>query len=212
VLNYGCQLWFTGKQKKLIKKLQVIQNEAIRVISGAFRTSPREQLHQLLSILPVDLRLTMLTQNTAGYQRIGTRHNRTTSLSPLQIAAGLTPRSVRLQREPPPKAREWAHSQTYRASPPGMAEYNGSRNRKTGTTLKPPELSQASAKRAERPTSSATVPSRIKIVKMATIRGRVSSHLSLRTQMEAHRKNLRRDGNRERCRPPLHYPSFRRTY
>ena len=65
VLTYGCQLWFTGKQKMLVKKLQVVQNEAIRVIAGAFRTAPCEPLHQLLSILPMDLRLTMLTQNTA---------------------------------------------------------------------------------------------------------------------------------------------------
>ncbi|KAI0262661.1 hypothetical protein BGY98DRAFT_1086401 [Russula aff. rugulosa BPL654] len=28
VLTYGCQLWFTGKQVTLVKKLQVVQNEA----------------------------------------------------------------------------------------------------------------------------------------------------------------------------------------
>jgi len=49
----------------LVKKLQVIQNEAVRVIAGAFHTTPCELLHQLLTILPVDLRLTMLTQNMA---------------------------------------------------------------------------------------------------------------------------------------------------
>ena len=35
------------------------------MIAGAFRTTPCEPLHQLLSILPIDLRLSMLTQNTA---------------------------------------------------------------------------------------------------------------------------------------------------
>jgi len=65
VLTYGCQLWYTGKQKGLVQRLQIVQNEAVKVISGAFRTAPREPLHQLLSILPMDLRLTMLTQNTA---------------------------------------------------------------------------------------------------------------------------------------------------
>jgi hypothetical protein len=65
VLTYGCQLWFTGKQKGLVQKLQTVQNEAVKVISGSFRTAPREPLHQLLSILPMDLRLTMLTQNSA---------------------------------------------------------------------------------------------------------------------------------------------------
>jgi len=65
VLTYGCQLWYTGQQKGLVKKLQLVQNEAVRVIAGAFRTTPRESLHQLLTILPMDLRLDMLTQNAA---------------------------------------------------------------------------------------------------------------------------------------------------
>ena len=57
VLTYGCQLWFTGKQKGLVKKLQTMQNEAIRIISGTFRTTPRDLLHQLLNIFPIDLHL-----------------------------------------------------------------------------------------------------------------------------------------------------------
>jgi hypothetical protein len=65
VLTYGCQLWYTGKQKMLVKKLQTVQNDVVRIISGAFRTTPRELLHQLLTILPMDLRLDMLTQSTA---------------------------------------------------------------------------------------------------------------------------------------------------
>ena len=65
VLTYGCQLWYTGKQVTLVKKLQVVQNDAVRIISGTFRTTPREPLHQLLTILPMDLRLDILIQNTA---------------------------------------------------------------------------------------------------------------------------------------------------
>jgi hypothetical protein len=65
VLTYGCQLWYTGKQKKLAQKLQVVQNEGVRLIAGAFRTTPREPLHQLFNILPMDLRLRMLTDNSA---------------------------------------------------------------------------------------------------------------------------------------------------
>lgn len=64
VLTYGCQLWYTGKQKMLAHKLQVVQNEAVRLISGAFRTTPREPL-QLFNILPMDLRLRMMTDNSA---------------------------------------------------------------------------------------------------------------------------------------------------
>jgi hypothetical protein len=65
VLTYGCQLWFTGKQKTLVKKLQTTQNEAVKVIAGTFHTTPHDLLHQLLTILPMDIRLKMLTQNTA---------------------------------------------------------------------------------------------------------------------------------------------------
>jgi hypothetical protein len=65
VLTYGCQLWFTGKQKMLVKKLQVVQNEAVKTISGAFCTTPREPLHHLLNVFPIDLRLRMLTDNSA---------------------------------------------------------------------------------------------------------------------------------------------------
>ena len=65
VLTYGCQLWFHGKQVTLVKKLQIVQNKAIKIISGTFCTTPCEPLHQLLSILPMDLWLTKLTQNMA---------------------------------------------------------------------------------------------------------------------------------------------------
>jgi hypothetical protein len=65
VLTYGCQLWYTGKQIGLVKKLQIVQNDAVKLISGTFRTTPREPLHQLLNILPIDLRLDMMLQKTA---------------------------------------------------------------------------------------------------------------------------------------------------
>jgi hypothetical protein len=65
VLTYGCQLWYTGTEKGLINKLQVVQNEGVRLIAGAFRTAPREPLQQLLNILPMALRLRMLIDNSA---------------------------------------------------------------------------------------------------------------------------------------------------
>jgi hypothetical protein len=67
VLTYGCQLWYTGKQKVLVKKLQTVQNKVVQLISGVFYTTPREPLHQLLTILPMDLRLNMIVQNAALY-------------------------------------------------------------------------------------------------------------------------------------------------
>jgi Reverse transcriptase (RNA-dependent DNA polymerase) len=65
VLTYSCQLWFMGKQKTLVKKLQTTQNKAVKVIAGMFCTTPHKPLHQLLTILPMDIRLKMLTQNMA---------------------------------------------------------------------------------------------------------------------------------------------------
>ena len=65
VLTYGCQLWYTGQQKTLVKKLQAVQNEGIRIIAGAFRTAPREALHEHLRIFPMHIRLTMLTKTSA---------------------------------------------------------------------------------------------------------------------------------------------------
>ena len=55
VLTYGCQLWYKGKQVTLVKKLQTVQNDVVRIITGTFRTTPCEPLHQLLTILPMDL-------------------------------------------------------------------------------------------------------------------------------------------------------------
>jgi len=49
----------------LVKRLQTVQNEATKIISGTFRTTPREPLHQLLNIFPMDLRLDMLAKHSA---------------------------------------------------------------------------------------------------------------------------------------------------
>ena len=65
ILTYGCQLWYTGQQKTLVKKLQAVQNEGVRIISGAFRTAPRDALHEHLRIFPMHIRLTMLTKTSA---------------------------------------------------------------------------------------------------------------------------------------------------
>jgi hypothetical protein len=49
----------------LVRKLQLVQNKVVKVTSGTFHTAPRKALHQLLNIFPMNLRLTMLTQNMA---------------------------------------------------------------------------------------------------------------------------------------------------
>ena len=65
ILTYRFQLWYTGKQKTLVKKLQMVQNEAVKLISRTFCTTPQEPLHQLLTIFPMEFRLNMLLQNSA---------------------------------------------------------------------------------------------------------------------------------------------------
>jgi hypothetical protein len=53
-LTYGVLIWFRG-QKKHIKTLQAIQNTAVCIIAGAFRSTPLEPLHQLTSIPPIQI-------------------------------------------------------------------------------------------------------------------------------------------------------------
>jgi len=53
-LTYGAQVWYTGiRQKGLVKILQTAQNEGIRKLTGAFRTSPVDPLHNLAGIPPI---------------------------------------------------------------------------------------------------------------------------------------------------------------
>jgi hypothetical protein len=53
VLLYGCQLWANSLEVlSLMKKVQLVFNEGVKVISGAFRTALREPLHEILRVLP----------------------------------------------------------------------------------------------------------------------------------------------------------------
>lgn len=65
VLTYSCQLWYIGKQKGLVQKLQVVQNEGICLLASAFRTIPREPLQHLFNILLIDLHLWIIIDNVA---------------------------------------------------------------------------------------------------------------------------------------------------
>ena len=56
VLTYSCQLWYRQDSKgvhKLINILQGIQNKMAKVVTGAFRTAPREALLELTRMLPM---------------------------------------------------------------------------------------------------------------------------------------------------------------
>ena len=53
VLLYGLPLWSHRAPKRLINILQVAQNDAVRRISGSFRTTPVDPLHNMLAIPPI---------------------------------------------------------------------------------------------------------------------------------------------------------------
>jgi len=53
-LTYGAQVWYTGiNQKGLICQLQIAQNEGIRKITGVFKITLVEPLHNLTGIPPI---------------------------------------------------------------------------------------------------------------------------------------------------------------
>jgi len=53
VLLYGLPVWSHKVPKSIIQILQVAQNDAVRQISGTFRTTPVEPLHNMLAIPPI---------------------------------------------------------------------------------------------------------------------------------------------------------------
>jgi hypothetical protein len=66
VLSYRCQLWANSpKVVSLMKKVQLVFNEGVKVIAGAFRTAPREPLHEILRVLPAQHFLEKLIHTSA---------------------------------------------------------------------------------------------------------------------------------------------------
>ena len=58
VLLYGLPLWSHRPPKRLTQTLQVAQNDTVRHISGSFRTTPVEPLHNMLAIPPIHFTIT----------------------------------------------------------------------------------------------------------------------------------------------------------
>jgi hypothetical protein len=53
-LTYGAQVWYTGKrQKGLIHHLQIAQNEGLHKMTGIFKTTPIDPLHNLTGVPPI---------------------------------------------------------------------------------------------------------------------------------------------------------------
>jgi hypothetical protein len=66
VITWGCQLWFhQSSPKGLVKMLQQVQNEMVKVVMGSFHTAPRETLLQIMQILPMHHFLEKLTYTSA---------------------------------------------------------------------------------------------------------------------------------------------------
>jgi hypothetical protein len=66
VMTWGCQLWFRNKGPKgLVKMLQQVQNEMVKIITGSFHTAPRETLLQITRMLPMRHFLEKLTYTSA---------------------------------------------------------------------------------------------------------------------------------------------------
>jgi hypothetical protein len=64
ILTYAAPVWFSG-QAGLLRQLRTAQNAAVRHIAGAFSTTPIDPLHQLMGIMPIDLRLQLLIKNAS---------------------------------------------------------------------------------------------------------------------------------------------------
>ena len=66
VLAYGSILWFKRKRNfGLTKMVQQVINDGVKLIAGAFRTAPREPLHELTRVPPAFYYLDKLTTTCA---------------------------------------------------------------------------------------------------------------------------------------------------
>ena len=67
VLTYGCQLWYCQDGKgvlKFINMLQGVQNQMVKVVTGAFHTAPCKALLELMWMLPMRHHLAKLTHTS----------------------------------------------------------------------------------------------------------------------------------------------------
>ena len=63
ILTYAAPVWYTGQAG--LRDFRTDQNATVRHIAGAFRTTPVDPLHQLMGIMPIDLRIRILIKNAA---------------------------------------------------------------------------------------------------------------------------------------------------
>lgn len=71
VLTYGGPLWYSGSwQKGLVKDMERVQTKALRMMLGAFRTSPNVALHHMGAILPMQQYLEKLWCSAVARLRV----------------------------------------------------------------------------------------------------------------------------------------------
>lgn len=70
ILTYGSLLWRQNRNfKSLVKPLQLVQNEACRWVTGAFRSAPVEALQHLAALPPIAFRIQRFAANFAAKLR-----------------------------------------------------------------------------------------------------------------------------------------------
>jgi hypothetical protein len=93
-LTYGIAAWhpLEGTRKGLISVLQVAQNDALRKMSGCFRTTPIDPLHNLLAIPPMEYTARKLVRSYSDrLARLPPTHLVHTILSHNPASAAYTP-------------------------------------------------------------------------------------------------------------------------
>jgi hypothetical protein len=82
-LTYGAQVWYTSKgQKSLVHRLQVAQNEGLRKMTGIFKMTPVDPLHNLTGVPPISYVLPKLMHAYSNHlQELPTRAKVRTILS-----------------------------------------------------------------------------------------------------------------------------------
>ncbi|QRW06896.1 Reverse transcriptase from mobile element jockey protein [Ceratobasidium sp. AG-Ba] len=104
VLTYGSVIWYTGiRQKSLIKPMERVQNQGIRWLLGAFRTSPVSAMEHVASIPPLPLTLQRFSENAAvRLRRLHTQSQVARRLPPnWDTHSNDAPHPSRTKRSPP---------------------------------------------------------------------------------------------------------------
>ena len=81
IINYAAPIWYPNASVSSIRKLQNIQNAALRIVTGCHKKSPVQHLHTETKMLPVDKHLDLLcTQFLANTLRpLHVLHTRVTT-------------------------------------------------------------------------------------------------------------------------------------